>query len=203
MYKDKYVCVSYDKKGGWYIFKNHRWEPDKGLSLRKAISEQMYTIFCKKREEVMAEYTNTTNSEEYKEHLNKKTTNLMNIMNKLRKTNDKNNIMREAAELFFDKDFITQMDTNKYLLCFNNGVVDFKMKTFRDGYPQDYITKTTGINYTNYNNLDEELKKIRDEIMIFMNKLFPIPQQNKYMWDHLASCLIGTNKNQTFNIYHG
>jgi P4 family phage/plasmid primase-like protien len=203
MYKDKYVCVSYDKKGGWYIFKNHRWEPDKGLSLRKAISEQMYTIFCKKREEVMAEYTSTTNSEEYKEHLNKKTTNLMQIMNKLRKTNDKNNIMREAAELFFDKDFITQMDTNKYLLCFNNGVVDFKTKTFRDGYPQDYITKTTGINYAPLNLLDTEIKKINDDIFEFMRKLFPNEEQNKYMWDHLASCLIGTNKNQTFNIYHG
>ena len=23
------------------------------------------------------------------------------------------------------------------------------------------------------------------------------------MWEHLASCLIGTNKNQTFNIYYG
>jgi putative DNA primase/helicase len=23
------------------------------------------------------------------------------------------------------------------------------------------------------------------------------------MWDHLSSCLIGTNKNQTFNVYHG
>jgi putative DNA primase/helicase len=23
------------------------------------------------------------------------------------------------------------------------------------------------------------------------------------MWDHLASCLIGSNKNQTFNVYHG
>ena len=24
MFKDKYVCVSYDKKGLWYQFKNHR-----------------------------------------------------------------------------------------------------------------------------------------------------------------------------------
>jgi len=203
MYKDKYVCVSYEKKGGWYIFKNHRWEPDKGLSLRKAISEEMYIIFSKTRDEVMAEYTRTTGDEERKEFLQKKSTLILNIMNKLRKTNDKNNIMREASELFFDKDFIINMDTNKYLLCFNNGVVDFRTKTFRDGYPQDYITKTTNINYSEFNKGDEEMYKISLDIETFMNKLFPIPQQNKYMWDHLASCLIGTNKNQTFNIYHG
>ena len=165
MYKDKYVCVSYDKKGGWYIFKNHRWEPDKGLSLRKAISEQMYIIFSKTRDEVMAEYTRTTGDEERKEYLQKKSTLILNIMNKLRKTNDKNNIMREASELFFDKDFIANMDTNKYLLCFNNGVVDFRTKTFRDGYPQDYITKTTNVNYSEFNTKDEEMYKISLEYL--------------------------------------
>jgi putative DNA primase/helicase len=36
-----------------------------------------------------------------------------------------------------------------------------------------------------------------------MHTLFPIADLNKYMWDHLSSCLIGTNKNQTFNVYHG
>jgi hypothetical protein len=33
-----------------------------------------------------------------------------------------------------------------------------------------------------------------------MEKLFPIPELNRYMWEHLASCLICTNLNQTFNI---
>jgi putative DNA primase/helicase len=36
-----------------------------------------------------------------------------------------------------------------------------------------------------------------------MEKLFPIAELNRYMWDHLASCLIGTNMNQTFNVYFG
>jgi len=121
----------------------------------------------------------------------------------LKKTNDKNNVMREAMEIFYDKDFVKNMDTNKYLLCFNNGVVDFKTKTFRDGYPQDYITKSTGINYIEYNPSNPEMCKISNELTSFMEKLFPIPELNKYMWEHLASCLIGTNLNQTFNIYHG
>jgi P4 family phage/plasmid primase-like protien len=74
---------------------------------------------------------------------------------------------------------------------------------FRDGYPQDYITKTTGINYVEFDTTNKENTKIADELMTFMDKLFPIPDLNRYMWDHLASCLIGTNKNQTFNVYHG
>ena len=36
-----------------------------------------------------------------------------------------------------------------------------------------------------------------------MEQLFPIDELRRYMWDHLASCLVGTTENQTFNIYTG
>ena len=71
------------------------------------------------------------------------------------------------------------------------GVVDFVNKVFREGYPEDYITKTTKINYIPYNENDADFMKTSQEIEIFMNKLFPIPDLNRYMRDHLASCLIG------------
>jgi phage/plasmid-associated DNA primase len=34
---------------------------------------------------------------------------------------------------------------------FNNGVYDFKNHIFRPGRPEDYVTKTTGINYVEFN----------------------------------------------------
>jgi len=200
-YKDRYVCVSYDKKGIWYIFKNHRWEPDRGLSLRLAISKDIHNLYSIRRTSLENEYHHYDQSDDRAEYIKKKMKVMSDIMQKLKRTNDKNNIMREAMELFYDKDFIKNMDTNKHLMCFNNGVIDFKTKEFRDGYPQDYITKTTRNNYLPFQaeNYPETVVQIHD----FMNKLFPIPELNKYMWNHLASCLIGTNKNQTFNVYHG
>ena len=142
-----------------------------------------------------------------REFLKKKTKTLMDLRIRLKRTNDKNNIMREAAEIFYDEEFIRNMDTNKYLMCFNNGVVDFTNKVFREGYPEDYITKTTKINYVSIEEFRgeniAEYKETIDELNEFMNKLFPIPDLNRYMWDHLSSCLIGANKNQTFNVYHG
>ena len=204
MFKDKYVCVSYATKGGvWYVFKNHRWEPDKGLSLRLAISKDMHTLYANKVEDMQKEMNHYPDDDDRSVYIQKKVAHLAGLCLKLKHTNDKNNIMREAMELFYDNEFIKNMDNNRYLLCFNNGVVDFKKKEFRDGYPQDYITKTTGINYIAYNPDNTESKKTGGEILDFMDKLFPIPDLNRYMWDHLASCLIGTNKNQTFNVYHG
>jgi P4 family phage/plasmid primase-like protien len=203
MYHDKYVCVSYMGKGIWYTFRNHRWEIDKGITLRMAISTEMYVLFSGKSEVLQNEYQNYDESDDRAEFIKKQIGGVQGIMVKLKRTNDKNNILREAMELFYDSEFIKNMDTNKHLLCFNNGVVDFKSKMFRDGYPQDYITKTTGINYVEFDTTNKENTKIADELMTFMDKLFPIPDLNRYMWDHLASCLIGTNKNQTFNVYHG
>jgi P4 family phage/plasmid primase-like protien len=201
MYKDKYVCISYANKGSWYIFKNHRWEPDKGISLRLAISTEMYELYTSKIDVLQNEYNHYDPNDERAAFIRKRLTTISDLKLKLKKTNDKNNILREAMELFYDEEFSKNMDKNKFLLCFNNGVIDFKNKIFRDGYPQDYITKSTKINYSEYN--FEKMKTISEEILSFMEKLFPIASLNQYMWDHLASCLIGTKPNQTFNVYHG
>lgn len=206
MYKDSYVCVSYDKRGIWYRFKNHRWIPDKGLSLRDKISKELHNLIDAKQWQMNDEFNQYENNEQNadkKNFLQAKIKSVSTIKINLKKTTFKDHVMREASQEFYDEDFVKNMDTNKYLMCFNNGVVDFQNKTFRDGYPQDYITKTTRINYIPYDESNIECKKISDEIKKFMATLFPIQDLNRYMWDHLSSCLIGANKNQTFNVYHG
>jgi len=97
------------------------------------------------------------------------------------------------------------MNNKKHLLGFNNGVIDFNTKEFRDGYPDDYITMTTNINYIPFVEIkgNEEHSENMNNCTDFMKKLFPVPELNSYMWDHLASTLLGSNKNQTFNVYHG
>jgi P4 family phage/plasmid primase-like protien len=203
MYKDLYICVSYDKRGIWYQFKGHRWIQDKGLSLREKISKNMYDLFGKKSEQCEAEMSEYENIDERRDFFKKKIGIIQQCKINLKKTTFKDHIMREAAEIFYDSNFVRNMDTNIYLLCFNNGVVDFATKTFREGYPEDYITKTTRINYVPFDENNSECNKTAEELNKFMATLFPIPDLNRYMWDHLASCLIGTNKNQTFHVYHG
>lgn len=203
IYCDKYVCSNI-KNNEWYAFKHHRWELDKGNSLRMSISKEMYNLYMDKIMAAIKEENDlaiTPENEKKIEGLKKRVTKLIELSNKLKKTHDKNNIMREATELFYDKKFITNIDANKYLLGFTNGVIDFKTKEFRDGNPQDYITKSTRIVYIDYN-LDE-YTVIKNEITKFMEQLFPIPELNEYMWSHLCSTLIGVNLNQTFNIYKG
>jgi P4 family phage/plasmid primase-like protien len=200
MFKDKYVCGSITNKK-WYVFNRHRWEKDEGQRLRLAISRDLFQLYSEKQHQCLADAHLYEPTSEEHEKIQRKVKKIAEICIRLKKTNDKNNIMREAMEIFFDKDFIKNMDANPYLLCFTNGVFDFKSKEFRQGYPQDYITKTTGIPYIKYNY--EEHKDTADEIMTFMEQLFPQKNLCRYMWDHLASCLIGIKKEHAFNIYRG
>jgi P4 family phage/plasmid primase-like protien len=200
MFKDKYVCSSLTNKK-WFVFHKHRWEKDEGQRLRLAISKDLFQLYSDKQNQYLADAQNYEPNDENHEKIQRKIKKIAEICIKLKKTNDKNNIMREAMEIFFDKDFTKNMDANPYLLCFTNGVFDFKTKEFRQGYPQDYVTKTTGIQYIKYNY--EETKETSDEINNFMNQLFPQSGLCKYMWDHLASSLIGVKKEHAFNIYRG
>jgi P4 family phage/plasmid primase-like protien len=45
--------------------------------------------------------------------------------------------------------------------------------------------------------------EIEENITTFLRQLFPDEELRRYMWEHLASTFIGTNDNQTFNIYTG
>ena len=199
MYKHEYVCVSVTKNM-WFRYKNNRWEEiDGGTTLRKCISTTMRGVYNKKA----ALDGPIMNSIDEEQSSAQKAVSLkvLAISNRLANTNDKKNIMIEAKELFYDGTFLEKMDTNPYLLCFNNGVVDFKTNCFRKGQPEDIISLCTEIDYVPIDYTRHQ--KIIAEINDFMNKLFPDKELCDYMWQHLASTLIGTSANQTFNMYVG
>jgi len=200
LYKDEYVCVSV-KANIWYTYKKHRWEEiDSGTTLRKAISMELRDMYRRRISQIMDAQSNTPD-EKTARILQLKSNKILDVCLRLARTNDKKNIMTEAKELFYDGTFLQKLDTNPYLLCFNNGVIDFKEKVFRRGYPEDHISKTTNIDYVPIDPARD--KKAIDEINDFMRKLFPIPELHDYMWEHLASTLIGVSPNQTFNMYIG
>jgi P4 family phage/plasmid primase-like protien len=204
LYKDNFICASI-KHTTWYEYNHkHRWvENDEGTSLRQRISREMYKVYFDKTQEVANLLQTMEQTTEGYEGIRDKSKNLSLILIYLKKTTWKNNIMKEAKELFYDREFIEKLDQNPYLLCFNNYVVDFKNNTYRKGQPDDYISKCTNVDYIPYKTVMKNSESVIAEINEFMEQLFPIEELRNYMWEHAASCLIGTNHNQTFNIYKG
>lgn len=242
MYKCQYVCSGI-QNNIWYEFSNNRWfSVDSGSTLRLKISTEMYKKYSTKlmqfqsknqakqnnimidantnpnENKIISDNSNDDDFGDFKKKVNE----MLATCKLLKKTNTKNNIMKEAKDLFYDDDFLNKLDKDPYLLGCNNCIIDFREKKHRKGKHDDYISKTTGINYKPLSFYKEKCPQIIRQVEEFMEQLFPdeiiyTDDDNdntrtessrnsflrNYMWEHLASTLLGTNENQTFNIYNG
>ena len=201
LFKDKYRCVSIKNKI-WYEFIEGRWiEIDSGTTLRHKISQHLSPLYIEKSLNTTSSMTNQDDVGEKQSLITKMCSKFSEIGMLLKKTAFKNNVMRECCDIFYEPQFLGKLDRNPYLLSFTNGVIDFKQKAFRIGLPEDYLSLCTNIPYIEID-ADKHSESIKG-IEAFMKQLFPIPELCTYMWEHLSSTLIGTNENQTFNIYTG
>ena len=202
---DKYRCTSI-RSNIWYSFINHKWvSSESGTGIRRKLSSMISPLYIQKQTEIMEKIREDDNmTQETQDRLTTEAAIYNKISMRLKETSQKNNVMVESKELHYDNKLESLLDENPYLLCFENGVYDFTDDgCFRDGIPEDYISKSTNIPYVKLNNENPEHVRIQKEIHDFMAKLFPNENLRKYIWEHLASCLLGTNQNQTFNIYTG
>ena len=147
LFKDRFICVSISKNI-WYEFRDHRWvENDSGNSLRMAISKELHSVFVKKLLTLMEDMRSYSQDDPRWAKSQALANKLATINLRLKKTTDKNNIMRESKELFYDESFLEEQDNNPYLLGFANGIYDFQEGCFRPGRPEDYVVKSTNIDY--------------------------------------------------------
>jgi P4 family phage/plasmid primase-like protien len=201
-YKECFVCVNI-KNNIWYEFDQNKWcEIDSGTNLRFKLSTDIFDFYEKHCEYIIKQQEKIVDTPDDKEleKLKKKYTTLS---KKIKTSSEKSNIMKEAKEIFFDKDFYNKLDTNPYLIGCSNGIIDIKNKLFRKGTHDDYISLSTNITYKPLEEYKKSEPHVIKEINEFFEQLFPEEELRKYMWEHLASTLVGTNENQTFNIYTG
>ena len=208
-YKDKYRCASI-KNNIWYEYIGHQWvEIDSGGSLRNNISKFLSRRYGDLSTNIVGASSggnvDPNMTPEQNERVKNRALSLSVLATKLKKTNFKQCVMRECTTVFHeaDKYFYSRLDKNRMLLGFKNGVFDFTKKEFRAGRPEDYISLNTNIDYVPIDHDNAKHITIMGEIRDFMKTLFPDETLCEYMWNHLASVMIGGNKPQTFNIYNG
>ena len=201
MFKFQFVCAS-SKSKTWFEYKNHSWNDiDDVIALRQKISTDLCEEYCT----LMSKYNDYASTDDAsvtvddKEGYLKKCETLANITLKLKTTNFKDNVIRECRELFHDSKFLNKLDTNPYLIGFENGVYDLKKMEFRDGRPDDYLSLTTGIDYVEFDEEDENWPDLKN----FIETVFPREDIRNYILGFLASCLQGVNAEEKFRIWTG
>ena len=183
----------------WYMYKNHRWHRDDGMSLRQLISTEL----CMKYVHIISEYNKLATSqditEEEKEEYKKKGNEVLEITKKLKTTSFKENVMKESKELFSNKDFFKKLDSDPYLLGFANGVYDLKKGELRDGRPDDYIEMSTEIDKVEFDETNESWEDLKH----FLDTVFVEEEVRTYFLTYFSSCLQGHNAEEKFRIWTG
>ena len=196
-FSDRFVCSSI-KNNLWWEFKNHRWyRIDSGYSLLLLFSQD----FVKEYELEIIEITKASIQDNNfeKEELNKKREKIQKIISNLMKTPFKNSLLTECKNIFYDSKFEEKLDSNIYLLGFENGVYDLEQSIFRDGKPDDYITLSTKHHYSKWDISDPYNK----QIFTFFKQVLPNDIIRKYFLNVLCTCLSGQTKEEKLYIMTG
>ncbi len=197
LHRFDYVCASL-KHSDWYVFKGHRWvSEENGYSINNIINEKIYDEYLKVSNLFHQMALNASGKE--KEALIELQTKTLNFTKTLHTTKFKKDVISECAVLFYDRDFYQKLDEKRNLLGFENGVLDLDTMKFRDGYPEDFITFSTKINYLPYDRSDERIKQVEE----FFESIQPNEDVRTYVLKFLGTCLQGHVPDEKFYIWTG
>jgi phage/plasmid-associated DNA primase len=177
-----------------------RWKLDNGCStMRNMISVELKELYKIEMENTCLKLSEEekAGNEEQVEYLSKKVKNLLTLVNKLEKTTDKNNIVREIADLVVDTEFEKQLNCNTDLFAFNNCVLDLTTMTTRPAKYDDYISWSCGYDY-NADINQERLKELKD----LLKKIFPDPNVLQLVLEVL-SCGFSGKPLEYFVVFNG
>jgi P4 family phage/plasmid primase-like protien len=221
MYGNNYCAALDSKKVDWYEFTGTYWKKlPQGIDLRNKMTTEVAEIIIEARRTIRERLQHANAGEEF---INSRMKKMLKIEQSLYTSGFKDSVMRDCIGLFYEENFAQKLNSNQFLIGFNNGVVDLHAihnkggknehtVLFRKAEPSDFVSFMAGryetkncdpIDYIEYDPNDEEQALIHLEIDDFMAKVFPRPELRAYMWRKLASCLEGANKEQTYETWIG
>lgn len=180
MYMERFICESV-KFQEWYEFKGTYYEKlDDAVVMRNLLSNKVRKLF--------EGYIGTEVQEE-----------AFKILKSLETPAFKSNVIKEASELFYEKNFDKVKDTNLDLFAFPNVVYDCENNVIREGYPDDLITLCAGVDYREYDPQSDSVKKLNK----FFKQVFVNKKLREYFLLAVSSCLRGRNREKNFYVMSG
>ena len=204
LHKHTYKCTS-KKNKTWYEFQDHRWvKVESGYTLRHKMSSELVVDFAKLNSNYWIQFGDTKLKPSDRDGFQKRANKIQKIVEHLKTSGFKNSVLTECEDLFYDPLFQERLDSKRHLIGFENGVYDLGVSSdakgsFRHGLPEDYITLSTGYDYTEYSMNHEYIVGITK----FCSELQQHEDMRNYIMTLLASYLDGYNKHQKFIIWTG
>lgn len=194
-YGNTIVCASM-KPELWYVYRDHRWvQLNDANIIRDKIDEIADELLVYKKQCLISINTMLVEEDEtpvFKNDMKKKQGDvefITKMINNLRTRSFKVNVAKECCDKFYDENFLSMLDNDKYLLCFKNGVYDLRANVLRDGRPEDYISKQSPIEYIEYSNNDPKVCEVYE----CLRKIFVDKSIYKFFMDTLCEVFVGGN----------
>lgn len=214
----KYVCINAEKKI-WYEFipDQHRWvKMDDRVPLKKYISDDLTKLFLGFRKTLSDEALVNTDPAK-KDSYEMKITNCTKLIKNLKMGGFKASVVSECSVVFHSTTHKGLFDKNPRLTGVKNGVIEIHggKASFRQGHPDDYITKQMNACYYNKSEDDDDVKFVRNwfrqvynDPTIFERHSFEeaknIDSETcKYVWNIHSSLLYGKNQDKKFYVNEG
>jgi len=197
-FSNEFVCASISGKN-WYQFRDHRWEEiEEGIFLRERISNEIVSKYVNMGKDIFTQIAEIQDKAEEATY-NVRIKQIQKIISNLKSAPYKNNIMREAMEVFYDRRFKNKLNKNPYLIGFKNGIYDLKLNKFRAGRPEDFISKCVPIDYNEYEESDEKVQ----DVIEFLQKVFPDNSIRNYFLDTYSEIFVGGNLQKKVYLWTG
>lgn len=211
IWKGLFVNTNLEKNGlgTWYYFDNHRWKRMSGgeklyisfsTVLNKHYDDKIKEFNKKICQLALDENMDKMDIENQQTNIRKKIENIQKIKNNLKTTRFKKDLMQECKYLFYHENFLDKLDEiSRHLLVFNNGVYDLDKHIFREGYPEDYCSYCTNIDYIPF---DENNEKIIEVENVF-NEMHATREVRNYFFGSMALGLHGHKKENKIDFWTG
>lgn len=193
-------CYHDDRKGRWYYFNEHRFRYDKGgLHIKRIIGSDYVGRFVKMRNDLREQLQNDGANKSLGEFI---ITSIGKLIDKLTTNRFKSELLRALEENFSCDNLLDLMDQNPEVLGVPNGVIAATDRdiSFREGKPQDYITKQCKVMYRK--DFSRDHPTVRDA-MLWAQKTFVDPEVIDYFWKFMASILRGRNNDKKLMVWSG
>ena len=196
-FSDRFVCSS-TKTNLWWEFKNHRWNRiDDAYTIKILLSEDFANEYNNEILSMTLKATKSSGIE--KEETQAKISRLSEIVVKLMNITHKKNIIEDAKPLFYDPKFEEKLDSNEFLIGFQNGIYDLEHGHFRDGRPDDYMHNNTGYDYRKYS----EKMPYKINIDRFFEQILPNKNVRDFFKIALSTSISGETKEEKLYILTG
>lgn len=201
-FPQSYVCYSIKKQVVWYNFNGNYFVKTSDEQVKQTVIDHLLITFREQSGKLQANLEARISKNRDSKNLDSEIEILQDqynitqtIIKILGKYSKRGTIFGYLVHFYLNEEFPDLIDRKPYLLGFTNGVYDLKTHQFRLGAWDDYITMTTGYDYS-------QEREYYHEIDDFYNKLFSFSTDVKQFAIHsLARSLVGNNSTTLQNIY--